>query len=48
MAWVTAFLAALILSRAADIRSATDDKWCNSFDYREDSREYAACRARID
>ena len=29
-------------------RELSDEEWCQSFEYREGTREYAECRARIE
>jgi len=44
-----AIVAALMLAGCGHSqRELIDDEWCKSFDYREGSREYTECRARID
>jgi len=44
-----AIVAALTLAGCGHSQpELTDDEWCKSFDYREGSREYTECRARID
>jgi hypothetical protein len=43
-----AIVAALTLAGCGHTqRELTDDEWCKSFDYREGSREYMECQARI-
>jgi hypothetical protein len=43
-----ALVAALTLANCSTQRELSDDEWCRSFEYREGTREYAECRARID
>jgi hypothetical protein len=43
-----ALMAALTLASCSTQRELSDDEWCRSFEYREGTREYAECRARID
>jgi hypothetical protein len=38
----------LTLSSCSTQRELSDDEWCRSFEYRQGTREYADCRARID
>jgi hypothetical protein len=42
-------LAALVLGSCSSMqRELSDDEWCESFEYRAGTREYADCRQRID
>ena len=45
---VIALLAAMSLVSCSTQRELSDDEWCRSFEYREGTRQYAECRARID
>jgi hypothetical protein len=48
MIYAMAMVAALALANCSTQRELSDDEWCRSFEYREGTREYAECRARID
>jgi hypothetical protein len=45
---VIALLAAMSLVSCSTQHELSDDDWCRSFEYREGTRQYAECRARID
>jgi hypothetical protein len=48
MIYAMAMVAVLALANCSTQRELSDDEWCRSFEYREGTREYAECRARID
>jgi hypothetical protein len=49
IACMATIVSALMLAGCGRLhRELSDDEWCRSFDYREGSREYTECRARID
>jgi len=49
IACMATIVSALMLAGCGRLHhELSDDEWCRSFDYREGSREYTECRARID